>query len=598
MTVNERLEVLRKSMKAHGVNALIVPSADPHMSEYLPARWKQRVYFSGFTGSAGTLVVTEKESGLWTDGRYFVQAAREIADSEVKLYKMAVKGVPTVDEFLASKLSDKEVLGIDGSITAVSLYESYLKAVSPKGVTIKSVPCIDECYAERPPMPESNMYVHDIKYTGLTAKEKINLLRENLKKEGADSMIVTALPSIIWLLNVRGEDVKGNPCVVSYCLITPDDAVFFLRDGNVSPEIRKHLDENGIRTMPYNAVFDYIKSYNKNETFLVDKASTNYDLYSAIENNKALKTVYSDDPVLMMKAVKSECELKNIDNAHIKDGCALVRFQIDLEERMARNEKVTELDIVDMVRNERMKEEGYVGESFSCIAAYGANAAMMHYGPTEANHAVLEKKGFLLVDNGGHFLDGSTDTTRTYALGELTDLEKEYYTLVLKCHVDLAKVWFMEGLSGGEIDIIARNNLWKKGLDYRCGTGHGVGYLGTIHEGPQSMRRGNKVPFRPGMTVTDEPGVYEENVMGIRTENGLVCVEKAETEYGRFLGFKPLTYVPYDLTPVIPSLLDNEEIAWIDSYHANVYNVLAPHLTEKEREWLKVKTRTLSEQVK
>ena len=598
MTVNERLAKLRESMKAHGVNTLIVPSADPHMSEYLPERWKQRMYFSGFTGSAGTLVVTENESGLWTDGRYFVQAARELAPSEVELYKMAVRGVPTVPEFLKDKLEEGQVLGIDGSITAVSLYEDYLKAVAPKNVSIKSVPCISEVWEDRPEMPNSELYVHDVKYTGLTAKEKIDILREKLNEKGADAMVVTALPCIIWLLNIRGEDVPKNPTIVSYCAVTKDEAVFFVRDGKVPSDVKVHLDANGIKVMAYEDIFDYVKNYDKEASFLVDKACTNYDLYAAIVNNKNLKTVDGEDPVLMMKAVKSDFELENINNAHIKDGCALVRFQMDLEERMARNEKVTELDVVEMVKNERMKEEGYKCESFACIPAYGANAAMMHYKPTEENYSVLEHRGFLLVDNGGHFLDGTTDTTRTYALGELTDIEKEYYTLVLKCHVDLAKCWFMEGLSGGEIDIIARENVWKKGIDYRCGTGHGVGYLGGVHEGPHSMRRANPVPFKVGMVVTDEPGIYEENLVGIRIENGLVCEEKADTEYGRFLGFRTHTYVPYDLTPVVPELLDNEEIAWIDNYHEMVYNTLAPRLDDKQKAWLKLKTRPLREQVK
>ncbi|MEG1972529.1 MAG: aminopeptidase P family N-terminal domain-containing protein, partial [Oscillospiraceae bacterium] len=509
--------------------------------------------------SAGTLVVTDKESGLWTDGRYFVQAAKQIEDSEIKLYKMAVKGFPTVSEFLKLKLSKGDVLGLDGEVTALSLFEEYKNALAPCGAAIKSVPCVDECWADRPQIPASELYVHEIKFTGLTAAEKIDIVRKKLKEDNANSYVISGLTSIIWLLNVRAEDVKLNPYCVSFCMVTPTETLLFINNARVPETVKKHFKDNGVTLKNYEDILPFVKAYEKKETFLVDKANTSWDLFNAINENKNLKVVYGEDPITMLKAVKSEVEIKNIKNAHVKDGCAMVRFQIALEKKLNAKEKVTELDVVNMVLDERKKEKDFLFESFSTIAAYGANAAMMHYSPTPENNATVGDHGFLLLDNGGHYLDGTTDTTRTYAVGALTQKEKEYYTLVLKSHVDLAMVWFLEGITGGGIDIIARNPLWKKGLDYRCGTGHGVGYLGGIHEGPQSMRRANPVAFVPGMTVTDEPGIYEEGEVGIRIENGLLCVNKAENEYGKFLGFETITYVPYDLTPIVTDMLDREE---------------------------------------
>ena len=511
---------------------------------------------------------------------------------------MNVRGVPTINEYLENTLTKDEVLGIYGETTSTNIYEGFAAAAERKGFGIKSVPCIEECWEDRPTLPKSKLFVHDIKYTGLSAKEKVNILREKLHENKADSIVVTSLNSIIWLLNIRNDIHVGGLAFPSFCFVSENDIILFADCEKLDESVEKHFAKNGIVLKGYNEIISFIKSYDKDATFLLDKMYTNFEIYNAIMENSKLNVVYGADPILMLKSVKSAHELKNIDNAHIKDGCALVRFQMKLEEMLANNEDFTELDIVKLVRDERSKEEGCLCESFGAIAAYGSNAAMMHYGPTEASNAKIEKRGFLLLDNGGHYYDGSTDTTRTYAVGPLTDKEKEYYTLVLKAHVDMAKAWFLEGGTGGSVDIIAREPIWKHGLDYRCGTGHGVGYLNSIHEGPQSLRPFNDVVLVPGMTVTDEPGIYEENVVGVRTENGLVCVEKADTEYGKFLGFDVLTYVPYDLTPVIPEMLDREEIEWIDNYHKLVYSKLSPRLNDEQKAWLEKKTAPLMEQVK
>ena len=599
MTINEKISALRTSMKKHGVNALVIPGTDPHISESPCAKkWIQRTYFSGFTGSAGTLVVTDKESGLWTDGRYFVQAEKQLNGSEIKLFKMRVKGVPTITEYLESTLNKGEALGIYGETTSADIYEDFAAAAERKGFDIKSVPCIEECWEDRPVLSKNKLFVHDIKYTGLTAKEKVNVLREKLAEKNADSIVITALHSIIWLLNIRNDINYGSLAFPAFCFVSKEDVILFADCEKLDESVEKHFNENGIVLKNYDDIISFIKGYSKKSTFLLDKMYTNFEIYNAIKENANLNIVFGEDPILMLKSVKSAHELKNIDNAHIKDGCALVKFQMKLEEMLNNNETFTELDIVNLVKDIRSHQEGYISESFGAIAAYGSNAAMMHYSPTKESNAVIEKRGFLLLDNGGHYLDGSTDTTRTYAVGPLTDKEKEYYTLVLKSHVDMAKAWFLEGGTGGSVDIIAREPLWKNGLDYRCGTGHGVGFLGAIHEGPQSLRPFNNVVLIPGMTVTDEPGIYEENVVGVRTENGLVCVEKKDTEYGKFLGFDVLTYVPYDLTPIVPEILDREEIKWIDEYHQLVYSKLSPRLSEEEKVWLKKKTAPLMEQVK
>lgn len=597
MTVNEKIKLLRDSMKKHGVNALVIPSSDPHMSEYLPEHWKQRKYFSGFTGSAGTLVVTEDESGLWTDGRYFVQADRQLAGSEIKLFRMAVKGVPTIPEYLASKLENK-VLGIDGSVTALSQYKTFEKALSKVNATIKSVPCISECWEDRPAIPETEVYLHEIQYTGLSAAQKIAELREKLAKYNADAMVVSNLTEVIWLLNVRADDVELNPYAVSFVYVGKNETVWFVNQKRVPANVVENLKENNVKIADYEDIIPYINAIKEEQNVLVDDSVISFDIYNAVKNNPALSVVEGVDPIIMMKAIKNPTEIKNIKNAQIKDGCALVRFQMLLEEKMAKGEKITELDISDMALAERAKEDKFIYPSFTTIAAYGANAAMMHYAPTKDNNATLENHGYLLVDNGGHYLDGTTDTTRTYALGALTDIEKEYYTLVLKSMISMADTVFMEGGTGGSLDIMARNILWKRGLDYRCGTGHGVGFLGGIHEGPQSLRYGNPVQFVPGMVVTDEPGIYEENVVGIRIENDLLCVEHMETEYGKFYAFETITYCPIDLTPVVPSMMNSDEIAWLDKYHASVYENLAPRLTEEEKAWLKKKTAPFAEQCK
>lgn len=593
MTTNEKLSLLREKMEEAGVQAYLIPSSDPHISEYLPDHWRTRAWLSGFDGSAGTLVVTETESGLWTDGRYFIQAERQMADSEIVLYRMKEKGVPTIQEFLLSRLKEGQVLGIDGMVTAAETVLDMETAFSAQGIGIRSEDLITPIWSDRPAIPQSPVYLLPEQYTGLSAAEKIAQVRSRLKEDGADAMAVTRLDSIAWLLNLRASDVVYNTSFVSYVLLTQEAAVLYVDSSRVSEEAMDYLKKNGVAVRPYGEILDGIAAIDVPTVMLVSVENVNYRLYLAMEENPRVTIVKGEEPVFCLKAVKNPVEIANTKNAHIKEGVAMARLQMCLEEKLAAGETVSETDVGELLVDFRKEQEGYMEDSFAVIAAYGANAAMMHYHPTPENHAVLQRKGFLLLDTGGQYVDGTTDTTRTYALGELTDEERRYYTYVLKANIGIARTVFMEGCSGANLDIMSRTKVWKYGLDYRCGTGHGVGFVGPIHEGPQSLRMTNHVPFQPGMTITDEPGIYEEGLVGVRIENELLVVEHMETKYGKFYAFQPFTYLPIDTTPVVLELMNEEEISWLNDYHHMVYDTLSPRMTERERIWLKEKTKPL-----
>lgn len=594
-SVNEKLASLRQKMKEAGVQAYIVPSSDPHMSEYLPAHWEARSYFSGFNGSAGTLVVTETESGLWTDGRYFIQAAHQLEGSEITLYRMAVKGVPTTTEFLDSKLKDGETVGFDGKLLSAGAVKAMQKAFAKKGLKIKAVDLIDGIWPDRPAVPDSKAYVHDVQYAGYTCAEKLGQVREVLKKKGADGEVFTKLDCIAWLMNLRADDIAFNPFAISYAVVTTDSATLFINTKRVLPETLAYLKENGVTVREYEDMERALEEIRTPKNILVDMASLNYDLYTALKKNEAVTIQEGEDTVVPLKGVKNETELRNIDFAHVLDGCAMTEFCVWLEDAMARGETVTECTVSDRLREFRAKQPGNKGESFDTIAAYGANAAMMHYHPEPDACSTLEKKGFLLIDSGGQYQEGTTDITRTFVLGPLTREEKEHYTYVLKAHIGIASAVFLEGCTGGNLDILSRVQVWKHGIDYRCGTGHGVGMFGGVHEGPQNLRIKSDVALKKGMTVTDEPGIYEEGKHGIRTENILEVTEFVNNEYGQFLKFKPVTYFPIDTAAILPELMTGDEIAWLNDYHKLVYDKLAPRLSGKALDWLKKNTRPISE---
>lgn len=592
-TTNEKLALLRRAMKAVNADACLIPSSDPHLSEYLPAHWQARSYFSGFTGSAGTLALTADSSALWTDGRYFIQAERQLADSEIQLMRMGQKNVPTVAAWLADSLQDGQTLALDGMITSQAFVNDLKKAFGSKNICIKDADLVSGNWENRPAVPATECYVHELCYAGLSASEKIGQVREALQKADATAVLITRLDSAAWLTNLRASDIAYNPFALCFMFISQNAALLFIDASRLPADALKMLRENNIEVRGYGEIRSWLKQNTQPETVLADPASVTYALWQELEHNPAFTIKQGAEPVQPLKGVKNPTEIENLKNSHKKDGAAMVRFQMELERRMAAGERTTECDIEAILRNFRFVQPACVGESFNTIAAYGANAAMMHYSAQPATCAVLAPKGFLLVDSGAQYLDGTTDITRTYALGELTEEEKRWYTLVLKSHIDIAMAVFLEGCTGGNLDILARSAVWKHGIDYRCGTGHGVGFLGGVHEGPQSLRITNNVVFVPGMTVTDEPGIYEEGKVGIRIENELLCVKHNETEYGTFLAFEPFTYCPIDTTPVLVEMLTEDELNWLNDYHAMVLETLSPLLNAAEVEWLTAKCAAL-----
>ena len=594
MTTNEKIGLLRKAMQAAGAEVCLIPSSDPHSSEYLPDHWAARSYFSGFTGSMGTLVVTSTGSALWADGRYFIQAERQIAGSEIELQRIGVEGVPTVQQYIVDHLSEGQVLALDGMVTPTATVKALEKALAEKGASVKSIDLVSGCWENRPAVPATPAYLLDVKYAGLSAHEKIALLREKLAEQKADCMVIPRLDSVAWLLNLRASDIESTPFALAFCFVTPGEAALFIDRSRLPQEAEEALEAEGVMVSDYDKLLGALTACHHDMTALVDVAATNWAIYNTLASNPAFTLIEGGDPIQDLKGVKNATEIANNYNAHVKDGVAMVKFQMWLEERMASGEPVTELDVAEILIKLRGEQELNTDTSFGTIAAYGANAAMMHYQATADNYATLEPQGLLLVDSGGQYLDGTTDITRTYALGELTENERTYYTYTLKSHIDMAKVQFLSGCTGGNLDIIARAPVWAHGIDYRCGTGHGVGFYGNVHEGPHSLRITNNVVFKPGMVVTDEPGVYEEGEVGIRIENELLCVEREKNQYGQFLGFEPITFCPIDLTPVRPELLDQDEKNWLNAFHKNVYETLKPHLTQHEADWLLGKTLPLA----
>lgn len=588
MTAKEKVEALRRRMAENNVDGYIIPSSDPHMTEYLADCYQSRSWFSGFNGSAGTLAVSREAAGLWTDGRYFIQADRQLAGSGIELMRMAQKGTPEIPCWLAEQIPENGVMGLDGMVTSAALVKSLEKAFSKKHITLKDMDFVAPIWgAERPAVPATEAWILDAAFAGKTPSEKLTLLREALQEKEADSVLVTRLDSVAWLLNLRADDIEYNPFALAYCLVTPDKAVLFIRTSRLPEEAAAYLKEQGVSVREYEDVVSAVKEISNPSVFLYEAAGLNYTLYSAMEQNPSITLIEGDDPVQLLKGVKNEIEIENIKKSHAQDGAAMVRFAMELEEKMAAGETLTECDIPGILRRLRGQQEGNLGESFDTIAAYGENAAMMHYHPVPESCATLQPKGFLLVDCGGQYYGGTTDITRTYALGTPTQAEKEAYTLVLKSHIDLAMAVFLEGVTGGNLDILARSPMWKHGLDYRCGTGHGVSFLGGVHEGPQSLRVTNNVPFRAGMTITDEPGIYQEGEIGVRTENELLCKEWGVTEYGRYLCFEPITYCPIDKKAILVEMLSDEELGWLNEYHAMVLKTLTPLLKLTEQEWLK-----------
>jgi Xaa-Pro aminopeptidase len=584
---NERIAALREAMLANGCEAYLIPTGDPHSSEYLPTHYNAREYFSGFTGENSNLVVTRTGSALWADGRFFVQAENQLAGTEIELMRMAEPGVPTVEEYCANALGEGQALGLCGLTASCGLVRSLQKALDKKGATIRTLDLEDELWVEgRPALPATPAWLLGKEYAGFSPAEKLGQLREKLAEKQCTAQLCGKLDNLAWLLNLRAMDINCTPYAMAYCYVTMDRAVLFINTARLAPEAAAELAENGVTIREYDEVLAFLAAETKAETVLADPASVNYAVYQTLAANPALTVKDEADPLLMLKGVKNATELAHTREAHIRDGVAMVRFQIELEQRLAAGETLYETDIDDMLHKYRSAQDKFLVESFGTIAAYGPNAAMMHYHASRENPTEIQRKGFLLVDCGGTYLDGTTDITRTYAVGPLTEDERLFYTWTLQCHIDLAKSVWLNYCTGQMLDTIAREPLWQHLINYRCGTGHSVSFVGNVHEGPHALNGRNQVVFVPGMVITDEPGVYEGGQVGIRIENELECVDVAENQYGKFLGFRPLMFVPIDTTPIVPGVLTRDEIDWLNDYHRQVFEKLAPRLDETERDWL------------
>ena len=586
-TVPERLAALRAAMKANGVDVYLIPVGDPHSSEYLPDHYTSLTYFSGFHGENSNFVVTMTESAVWADGRYFVQAEKEIAGTEIQLMRMGEPGVPTAEEYCGKVLPEGGTLGLCGLTANCALVNNLKKALEPKHGSIKTLFLEDELWVEgRPARPATPAWILPKEYAGFSPAEKLEQLRGKLKEQGCTAQLVGKLDNLAWLLNLRAMDIECTPYAMAYCYVTPNRAVLFIDQARVTPEAKAELEANGVTLADYDSILDGMAAETEPQTVLAESATVNYAVYQVLENNPALTVKDAADPLLAMKGVKNEVELAHLRESHLRDAVAMVRFQIELENRLASGEQLTELTVDEILHKYRSADDKFLVESFGTIAAYGGNAAMMHYHATPEDHAVLQRKGFLLVDSGATYMDGTTDITRTYPLGELTEDERLFYTWTLQCHIDIAKAVWLDYCDCHMLDTIAREPLWRHLINYRCGTGHSVSFVGNVHEGPHALNGRNTTLMRPGMIVTDEPGVYEAGEVGIRIENEIECYHKADNQYGTFLAFRPLTFVPIATSPIVPGVLDKEQVAWLNDYHRKVFEQLAPRLTEDERAWL------------
>ena len=595
--IPERLTALREEMKRRSIDIYVVPTADFHESEYVGEHFKARKFITGFTGSAGTAVITLKEAGLWTDGRYFVQAEKQLEGSTVTLYRMAEEGVPAVEEFVKDKLPQGGCIGFDGRTVNGAWGEKFAAIAEEKGGSLSvGEDLINLIWTDRPELSRAPLFILEEKYSGKSTAEKIKDVRAKMAEEGADVHILTSLCDIAWLLNIRGGDIQSVPVVLSYLVLTKDQCIWFLQEEVVDDAIRAYLNENHIETRPYDAIYTYVPTIPESAVVLMNKSGVNYRICN--ELNKNIQVINKPNPTELMKAVKNPVEVDNTRLAHVKDGVAVTKFMYWLKTNIGKI-PMTEISASDYLEARRREQENFIDLSFTTISAYGANAAMMHYSATPESNTGLKPEGFLLVDSGGHYYEGTTDITRTFVLGPISDEMKQHFTAVCRSNMKLANAKFLYGACGLNLDILARGPLWDMGIDYKCGTGHGVGYILNVHEGPNGFRwkivpeRHDSGVLEEGMITTDEPGVYLEGKYGIRTENELVCRKAEKNEYGQFMEFENITYAPIDLDGIDPEQMSPREKQMLNDYHKKVYEVLSPYMTEEENEWLKKYTRAI-----
>lgn len=587
--IAERLEALREELRREHLSAFVFPTTDPHNSEYTADHWKGREWISGFTGSAGTAVVTLKSAALWTDSRYFIQAEEQLKGTEFQLMKLKIEGTPSISEWIASELSTSDSqssteIGMDGMVNTVAVVEKMKEELKQRGgITVRTnFDPLARIWKDRPQIPQSPVEIQPMELAGEETTSKLIRIRQALRARHADGMLVTALDDIAWTLNLRGSDVHCNPVFVSYLLIASDKATLYINKVKLTVEVRDYLKSQGVETADYSEVSKGLKDYFE-YNILLDPDEVCYTLYQQVTRN----IVRGASPIATMKTVKNEREQQGFRSAMLKDGIAMVKFLKWLDENIGK-QTLTEISVSDKLESLRAEQPLYRGLSFDTIAGYEAHGAIVHYEATPETDIPLHAAGFLLLDSGAQYQDGTTDITRTIALGPLTEEQRRVYTLVLKGHIQIERCKFPAGASGTQIDILARESLWREGLNYLHGTGHGVGSYLSVHEGPHQFRMEWKpAPLVAGMTITDEPGIYLEGKFGVRIENTLLIIPYKQTEFGQFLQFESLTLCPIDTRPIVKELLLPEEIAWLNDYHQQVLTALSPHLDGEEKEWLK-----------
>ena len=592
---SKRITALRAIMKRDGIDYYYIPTADFHESEYVVEYFKARKFITGFTGSAGVAVIGQEEAWLWTDGRYFIQAAAQIEGSGFGLMKMGQEGVPTVMQYLGEKLQEGQCIGFDARVVNTNDAKEFAKIAAKKHGSLKTdKDLLDEVWTDRPELVHQPADVLKDEFNGEATASKLARVREQMEKEEAQYHIISTLDDIAWILNVRGNDIPHVPVVLSFLVIGKEDAMWFVEENALSDAVKEMAAECGITIRPYEDVYAYAATIPENSTVLLDKRKVNYRITNAL--SETVHIVSKANPSQLMKSIKNEIELENTRKAHLLDGIAVTKFMYWLKKNVGKI-PMDEVSVSDYLQSLREQMEGYRDISFDTIAGYNANAAMMHYKAEPDTAAKLEPQGMLLVDSGGHYDTGTTDITRTFVLGPISDIQKKHFTMVVKSNLNLANVKFLYGCNGISLDVICREPIWKENLDYQCGTGHGVGYLLNVHEGPNSFRwqyrPGFDNPFEAGMITTDEPGIYLQDQYGIRTENELICVKGEKNQYGQFMGFENITYVPIDLDGIDKQYLNAEDVKQLNDYHKMVYEKISPYMTPEENEWLKEYTRAI-----
>lgn len=595
MNVTERVQRLRSLMAEKGIDAYVVPTADFHQSEYVGEHFKARKFITGFSGSYGTAVITKDDGGLWTDGRYFFQAENQLSGSGIRLMKMFVGDTPSITEYLQENIPEGGAVGFDGRVLSMGEGQEYEEALSAKNIRIHySDDLIDAIWEDRPSLSKKSAFFLEEKYSGESSASKLARVRKAMAEKGADSHIIASLDDVCWLLNIRGDDVDFFPLLLSYAVVTMDKAELYVDGSKLDDRIREELSKNNVSIHPYNDIYEDIKSLSPDSTTMIDPMKMNYALYK----NIPCKIVEAANPTILMKAMKNDVELENVKEAHIKDGIAITKFMYWIKNRYDK-EPITELSSAAKLTELRSAQEGYISDSFEPLCAFADHAAMMHYSPSEETDVQLKSGAFFLNDTGGGYYEGSTDITRTFVLGSVDQQMKKYFTAVVRAMMRLSRARFLYGCYGYNLDVLARGPIWDLDLDYQCGTGHGVGYLGNIHEAPTGFRwyvvpsKNEHHQLEEGMVITDEPGIYEDGQFGIRIENEFIVRKGTKNKYGQFMYFETVTFAPIDLDGIDPEEMSRDEREWLNNYHKDVYEKIGPHLTDEEREWLKGYTRAI-----